>query len=208
MLTICCVKSRPYYTRHDVHKLWAMIERNITIPHRFVCFTDDADGMRCKTKAIPSGLEGWWAKLSLFRHGLMDGKILYIDLDTLITGNLDFIDDYKGDFAILRDFYRPDGYGSGVMLWNKPQPQVWDMWSKHKPYHPLGDQGVMEDLVPGADRLQDLWPGKFVSYKVDCEAGIPSNAAVVCFHGHPKPDNFSQDHWVQRIWNGQMEMAA
>ncbi len=50
---------------------------------------------------------------------------MYIDLDTVITGSLDEIVMYNGDFAILStdgldnegsDF--SDGYNSSVVLWN------------------------------------------------------------------------------------------
>jgi hypothetical protein len=208
MITIACVKSKPYYNRHDVHKLWDMVERNITIPHRFVCWTDDSQGLRCKTKKLPAGLEGWWAKLAMFKEGSMDGKVLYLDLDTLVVDSLDFVGNYSGDFAILRDFYRPEGYGSGVMLWNKLPTHIWKQWSKLQTFHPDGDQGIIEQYVENADRLQDVYPDKFLSYKVHCDKGIPKGCAVVCFHGYPKPEDFDPEHWVQQIWNGQKALAA
>lgn len=199
-LTVVCVKARPAYTRQDVERLRDMVDQNLTVPHRFVCLTDDATGLTCNTKKLPWQLHGWWSKLYLHRAGLLEGKVLYLDLDTLIVDNLDFVTEYEGDFAILRDFYRPDGYGSGVMLWNKPQPHVWKLWFDDPVIHPLGDQGIIEMLVPKADRLQDVWPEKFVSFKESCQDGIPKGAAVVCFHGTPKPPDFADDHWVSRIW--------
>lgn len=106
----------------------------------------------------------------------------------------------------MRDFYRPDGYGSGVMLWNEEQPQVWDEWVKRPFYHPLGDQGWMEMWVEKADRLQDVFPGKFVSYKAHCRGGLPEGAAAVCMHGHPKPHQVA-DEWVQQHWLNAREVA-
>ena len=207
MLNVVCVKSKPAYDHHYVNRLYEMVRRNLTIPHKFTCFTDDSSGIRCKTKPLPSLLakSGWWAKLSLHREDLLTCPVLYLDLDTLIVDNLDFIGDYKGDFCILRDFYRPEGYGSGVMMWNKPHPYVWTKWvGKGCPSHGLGDQGWMEEQIKGADLFQDQFPDKFVSYKVDCQSRLPENASVVCFHGEPKPHQFPEDHWVSQHWVGEL----
>lgn len=186
ILSVVCVKSKPDYDYAYVNKLYAMVKRNMSIPFKFLCLTDDSKGIKCRTRQLPRGLKGWWAKLALFTPYLQ-GPVLYLDLDTIIIDSLDFVEDYEGDFAILRDFYRPDGYGSGVMLWNKPQPHVWDNWNNSgRPNHELGDQGWMEQQIK-ADLLQDIFPGKFVSFKADCEKEVPEGAAVVCFHGLPKP---------------------
>lgn len=201
MITVACVKAKPAYNRQDVERLRAMVKKHLSIPHRFVCLTDDSSGMSCTTKSIPAGLHGWWGKMALYRPGVLDYKTLYLDLDTLIVDSLDFVEEYTGEFAILRDFYRPEGYGSGVMLWNKPQTQIWDRWNAAgRRDHPLGDQGVVEQYAPGADRLQDLWPGKFVSFKEHCQNGIPEGAAVISMHGWPKIEHFDESHWVKQVW--------
>lgn len=202
MVTVICVKSKPDYKHTHVNRLYKMVKKNLSVPHRFVCLTDDPLGVVCQTKKLPKGVGGWWAKLAMFREGVTKGRVIYFDLDTLIMGNINFMAEYEGDFAILRDFYRPDGYGSGVMLWNKQRPDIWDDWIKAgKPLHPLGDQGWMEQKVQNADRVQDLWPDKVLSYKVHCASRKPTDASVVCFHGTPKMDDFHEDHWVRRIWD-------
>lgn len=200
MLTVACVKAKPAYDHHYVNRLYRAVQRNLTIPHKFVCFTDDTRGVQCPTKQLPKGLTGWWSKLAMFKA--MDESTFYLDLDTLIVGNLDFIGEYKGDFAILRDFYRPDGYGSGVMMWNQPRHDIWFDWLKAgTPNHPLGDQGWMEQKVKNADRFQDLFPDKFISYKVHCANDVlPKKAAVLSFHGVPKPEDFPDEHWVSKRW--------
>ncbi len=213
-LTVACVLAKPGYGREWVRRLERMVRANLTVPHRFVCLTDDDGGLTCRTKRLPAGLRfgsGWWAKLALFQRGLFEGRVLYLDLDSLVLGDLDFVTKFDGDFAILRDFYRPDGYGSGVMLWNKPHPHVWDDWiAAGAPQHPLGDQGWMEQALPNAYRLQDEFPGKFVSYKVHCAERdqAPEGAAVLSFHGEPKNADFPPEHWVSKTWRGEMRQAA
>ena len=98
------------------------------------------------------------------------------------------------------------------MLWNQAQPNVWQQWlASGMPDHPLGDQGWIEAMIPNADRLQDVFPGKFVSYKVHCENDMPPadpRAAVLSFHGLPKQTDFPESHWVSRIWRGEERVAA
>ena len=204
-MTVCCVKARPAYDHHYVNRLQAMVAHHMSLPHRFVCFTDDPSGIKCPTRALPSGLTGWWAELALHRPNVLSGPVLYLDLDTVILDSLDFIASYGGDFSILRDFYRPDGYGSGVMLWRTAQPQVWNRWiAEGRPDNHHGDQGWMEEAVPNADRLQDVFPGKFCSFKADeCDDGAPVDAAVMCFHGYPKPHELPETHWAYRLWAGE-----
>src|SRR5690348_14630210 len=88
---------------------------------RFVCFTDDPTGLdeSIVTERLPGHLKGWWNKLWLFRAGAFKrgDHVLFFDLDTAITGPLDGIAAYRGPFAILRDFYRPDGLQSSVIAW-------------------------------------------------------------------------------------------
>jgi hypothetical protein len=199
-VNVVCVKSRPLYDHHYVNNLYKAVRNHLSVPYRFFCLTDDPGGLKCRTKKLPPQLRGWWAKLYLFALHF-EGLVLYLDLDTLITGPLDFVTDYGGDFAILRDFYRPEGYGSGVMLWNRTPRHVWDRWFDDPKIHPEGDQGWIEEQVKGADRLQDLFPGKIVSYKADCGNGLPEGAAICAFHGHPKPHELDKDSWAGKIWN-------
>lgn len=202
MITVACVKSKPNYDHHYVNRLYEAVERNLTIPHRFVCLTDDNRGLKCQTKQLFASVAkaGWWAKMALFK--VFTGPTFYLDLDTLILGNLDFIADYQGKFAILRDFYRPEGYGSGVMMWNEDMSWVWDRWVKTGMMtHALGDQGMLELMIDRADRLQDVFPGKIVSYKVHCADNMrPKDASIMCFHGDPKPHDFPPEHWIAKEW--------
>lgn len=201
MLTVVCVKTRPRYDHSYVNRLHCMVSKHLTVPHRFVCLTDDDDGVECETLPIPRGLMGWWGKIALFRPDVLTGQVLFLDLDTLIINNIDFLSEFSNEFAILRDFYRPEGYGSGMMIWNKPHEYIWKDWVMAGcPNHPLGDQGWMEHMLPDAERLQDLFPGKIVSYKEHCEPCPPDGAAIVCFHGDPKPHDFGEDHWVSKAW--------
>lgn len=213
MLNIVCVKWGDLYSADYVNKLYAMVARNLAqgTPGRFVCFTDDDSGIRQEINCRPlmRNVRGWWNKLSLFAPGQFEYKdrIFYFDLDTVIISALDEIVRYDGKFAILRDFYRKDGWQSSVMAWEAGFGRdIWQRWDREgrpeilRDSDTIGDQAWIERVVDTADILQDLYPGKFVSYKVDCLPYPPDGTAVVCFHGQPKPHN-AKRLWVETMWS-------
>jgi hypothetical protein len=58
----------------------------------------------------------------------------------------------------------------------------------------------LETCVPGADVLQELFPGQLVDYKSHCAAGRPPpGARVVNFPLKPKPHECGEE-WVREHW--------
>ena len=77
-----------------------MVARNITPPFSFTCFTDSDDGFRSEVRAVPLPelsfelpitKKGIWPKCRLWSEQLADlvGPVLFLDLDLVVTGNLD-----------------------------------------------------------------------------------------------------------------------
>lgn len=211
MLNIICVNAGDYLGKgvEYVNILANMVARNISkeTPYKFICFTDTLGDYDCEIDVRPlpvDGLEGWWNKLALFKEGIFpDGdRILYLDLDTVITSGLDEIIKYDGDFAILRDFYRPDGLQSSVMAWKADGPSsiLWSEWLRAgMPKDEYGDQRWIEKRVYNPDIWQDIYPECFVSYKVHAAREISKNARMVIFHGHPRPHEVKSG-WMPHVW--------
>lgn len=209
MINVVCVQHGNYLGRgaEYVNKLYDMVIRNLSdkTQGRFICFTDSCNDYNpdIEIRKLPDFLSGWWNKLFLFKNGLFkDGEqVFYIDLDTVIVSGLDEIFKYSGDFAILRDFYRPLGYGSGVMSWKAGKfGYIWDSYEAAGfPSVEGGDQAFIEMMVKTADIWQDMYPKCFVSYKADCKFGLPKSAKIVCFHGEPRPHEVD-DEWMQKMW--------
>lgn len=214
MIHIVCVNAGNYCDagRRYVETLYAMVANHVPkdLSYEFVCFTDDPARYSdpIQQRALPEGLQGWFNKLYLFKSGLFPENelVLFLDLDTLIIDSLEPLLQYSGNFAILRDFLREGGYGSGVMLWRAGYAtQLWDTYEAAGfPTVAGGDQSWVEQKGPRhADILQDLFPDLFVSFKAHCAAGVPPRAAVVCFHGRPRPHEVTTG-WVPLVWQPQL----
>jgi len=209
-VTVCCVQAGNYLGRgaEYVNTLFDMVSRNSQAMARFVCFTDDPQGLDARIEAQPlpePGLTGWWNKLALFKRGVFgpSERVWFFDLDTLITGPLDNLFTYDGPFTLLRDFYRGGmsqyALQSSVMTWTGDEcAEIWETWdARGRPTSCKGDQEWIEEF--GARPvLQDLFPGAFLSYKLT-EGAHPFGASVLVFHGDPRPHEVT-DGWVPQVW--------
>ena len=211
MLNVVCVNAGNYLGRgvEYVRNLNDMIRRNLPEGYagKFIVFTDTPGdyGHEIEVRDLPHpGLDGWWNKLALFKPGVFnwDDRVLYLDLDTVLAGRLDAVANYTGEFAILRDFYRAEGMQSSVMAWrvSRATESLWRDWERTGMPRILGgDQSWIEQAFHGAsDIWQDILPNTFVSYKVS-GGSAPDKAAVVVFHGNPRPHEVL-DGWVPMVW--------
>lgn len=214
-VTICCLKKGDKYGPEYVNTLAAMVQRNVQMTgHDFVCFTDDPAGIHphIRTAPLPYNAPKWWGKMGLYMPtipGINTGRILFLDLDVVITGPLDDLLEYPSDFAMAKDWPTgawaaidsrdDDGNSSVVLLKVGAVPQIWERYveaGKPTPESP-GDQEWINAAFP---RLSELLPERFVqSYKLHKLAGETSPAcSVVMFHGLPKPPDCGG--WVSRYW--------
>lgn len=212
MLNIVTVNAGNYLVRgaEYVNTLFDMIGRNIspTIEKRFVCFTDDPSGLMngIEPRALPADLQGWWNKLYLFSEAAFTPgeRVLYFDLDTIITGSVDDLARFSGWFAICREFGEFGKYNSSVMAWQAGNSTgaLWDCWDHAE--HEFGDQGWISDCLTERDMRPAVWqnilPGQIESYKLGLFCGMPPRGTkVVAFHGNPKPHECSEE-WIKGIW--------
>jgi hypothetical protein len=97
---IICIKWGTKYGADYVNKLYGMVSRNITPPFRFVCFTDNTDGIRPEIECqdlppsdivMPTNTLGKWPKSRLWNAqlGNVTGTVLFLDLDVVVVGSLD-----------------------------------------------------------------------------------------------------------------------
>lgn len=192
--------------------LYRSIDRNITIPFKFVCFTNLKltlpKVIKCR-RFNPPSWRGCLPRLWMYNpEAELKGQCLALDLDIIITGSLDDIASYKGDFCVRSKFapgleHRADGDIIGF----RPSA-CYDIWNRF-----VMDPKSGERLTEGRerwwyryvrdckDRWQTLFPGQIISYKrhVRKQRKLPDNARIVSCHGKPRPHQIDEQ-WVEECW--------
>lgn len=221
MIHIVCLKWGEKYGPEYVNRLYAGVKRHTTKRFRFYCLTDDPTGITHDIQIVPlkyaHRLDSWWNKISLFGADLpipIGQRIFYIDLDTLIVGNIDnLLDHRQREIVVLRDFYHgvaksAGTVASGLMSWNhRHYKYIWNEFIKDpenavKQAAPHGDQWWIEKNITSYHFWQDLYPDQVVSFKMHCQDGLPKDAKIVCYHGRPSiPESATQStkDWKFRI---------
>ena len=198
MLKVVCLNWRDYLGRGSeyVGKIRRGVERNLTIPFEFVEVTE---------KDLPEGRAGWFNKLHLLE--MFDGDCLYLDLDVILTGNIDHLadclesdrtkiwarDDWS--YPVTNPRYGKEAtINSSVMLWHGRKDLTGAEALIPKTH---GDQGIITQLF--WPKGIGLLPGESVkSYKYDVRNG-KSPGPIVVFHGVPKPHEV-RDAWAVECW--------
>jgi len=204
-LTITTVlRSGGEYTPEHVWRLLTQVQ-DTTPGARFVCLSDDT----AAPQRIPLEHDwpGWWSKIELFRAGLFDGPVIYLDLDTDVLSDLGALTSDR--FTMLSDFYRPQNPASGMMAWHgdapnevyqrfRRDPESW--MAQYRTGRRWGDQGFIRDSL---HQPPERFGPQVVSYKKHCQpsGAVPEGAAVICYHGNPRP-------WAcDAAWSSTVEQA-
>lgn len=173
---------------------------------RFVCLSNvEIDGV--ETIPLEHNWPGWWSKMELFKHDL--GRVLYIDLDTVIVGPLAEMLEYPHKFTALQALNNKPAkqLNSGLMAWQGARPDLFEPFAADPDYwikacvtgNCWGDQGFINRHLPKWEAWQTLFPGAVGSFKNTWNRRKPPpSARVVCFHGEPKPFAVDQD-WIPKL---------
>ena len=214
MNNIICLKHGTKFDADYVNKLYCGVRRNTTLPFTFHCFTEDNEGLNpnIKTHSLPDvDIDGWWYKLYLFSDEVdIEGRVLYIDLDTLITGNIDHYIALDKGFVVLRDLWaKQNNVGSALMSFNVGEHKhIWDTFIKDPTsaingLRPHGDQRWIQKQQQQRVYWQDLFPKEVVSFKSECRNGVPTGVKIVCYHGKPSiEESINTTTRVQRFTIG------
>lgn len=177
MTTVACVYVRGEYpyTVEYVSRLLAMVTRWLDRPFRFVCLTDQPETMPVGVDPVAvNKLPGFapWTKLELFNPiRQWAGRMLYLDLDTLIVSSLAPILDAPAPFAITADPTNKrnrthDSFGraivrrfnSSVMAWDGgTQTELFTEWTPDVADRLSGDQDWIGERKPDAYAMPRDW---------------------------------------------------
>jgi len=212
-VNIICMKWGDKFPASYVNKLYAMVERNITLPFKFVCFTEDGNGICSDVEIqplpeldLPENIpERGWRKLTVFSKdfGGLSGQTLFLDLDVVIVDNIDDFFAVKGDFLIAHDKKNPkkmEGNSSVFRFEIGKYPQILSYFEenfdqiKSEVRH---EQAYLSREIHKLGALK-FWNDAWVpSFKYRCAPSwirswfeapsIPKNAKIILFHGLPNP---------------------
>jgi hypothetical protein len=230
-----CLIHGDVYEWQYVEKLYSMLKRNISYPVRLHVFTEPERPVPAEfvkhDLTIWDGVSGpkksWWYKVQMFDRKHFAGKLLYFDLDVVITGNLDWILACNPQYLwAIRDFkhlWRPqwNGINSSMMYWDTMQyHRVWKNFSKGDIKEIMrrfpGDQDYISNTVD-FKQFRFFDPQKIVSWRWQAKDGgmsfegsrhyarpdagtvLPQGCNVMIFHGSPKPHQVN-DPIINGYW--------
>jgi hypothetical protein len=218
-VNILCMKWGTKYSADYVNRLQRMVAKHLSIPHRFICLTDDDAGLAEKIEAFPipampvdvSGPERGWTKILTFSPSLYDitGTCLFLDLDLLVVDSVDDLFTVDGDVLIIKDWLKRDGTGNSSVyrfeMGRHPDvlQEFVDRWPGVKKDY-RNEQEFISAVLLRKGALT-YWPNSWCqSFKRHClrpfplslflTPRIPDKAKVVVFHGHPHPDEAVRGH--------------
>jgi hypothetical protein len=233
-LNVVCVKWGTKYPSEYVNNMAKAMRRHLTIPHRFVCLTDDPSGIdeKVETKPFTDDLPGWWNKVALFQPRIHDleGTLLYLDLDMVVIRNIDVLASHPGDFLAIPTARAEGEFASTLMRFPIGRyPRVWELFiprARQVMSEIYGDQNWINACCSATSgheytqKVRDLWPevsppgfliepisrSWFPHYKAELQGGpeLVSAAAKVIVF-HGKP-MIHEVEWVARLWRGEVEV--
>ena len=214
MLTVACVwkTGGSYTTPEYVEKLASMVARHLVTAHRFVCLTDhDQPIAGAETIPLQHGWPGFWSKVELYRPGLWSGPVLYIDLDTIICGDIDAIAETPGNVVALWDLQH-GWLNSSFLLWRVDLSCVYDamladpagVMQQYETGDLWGDQGLLQATLSRRSIpwtwVQEAHPDALWWHPNAMRTlPAPDGVRVALWYGHPKPHEI-RSAWVLEHW--------
>lgn len=213
--SVLCMKWGTLYSAEYVNVLFRACQAHITGEFRFVCLTDEAADLLPGIEVFPIpdiGLDTWhyfngaWPKVGVFDHHLYDlqGRVLFIDLDSVVCGSLDEMFDRPGALVAINSqpwSQKPGGprtmssvfaFDVGTLGFVVDRLKA-SRDSLVKQYH------IEQDYLHGVVDTIAYWPDEWIiSFKYHLrrpliidrflEPKVPlPGTKILAFHGRPRP---------------------
>lgn len=226
---VICISWGTKYGPPYVNRLFAMVARNITPPFSFTCFTDNPDGLDPGIRAeplppldvaMPTGTKGIWPKARLWSARLADleGPVLFMDLDLVVTGSLDGFFEQGGpdDVILARNPNTPFERLGQTSLFRFPVGKLLPLQERF-----VADPQAVADTYKFEQRFVtreapggvSFWPRGWVRhFRYHCARMLPLNyflpprlphdARVVIFPGGVLPPHAIEGRWGNKYRAG------
>lgn len=210
---VLCMKWGTLYGPEYVNVLASAVRAHLPGPYRLVCLTDDEAGLDPGIEAHPIpdiGLkqehwyDGAWPKVALLDHDLygLRGRALFIDLDSVILGDLGAFFDVPGPLVAI---------DNGA--WTGEPPRLMSSifsFDLGRLGHVVDALRADRDAIVARHRIEQVylqasvpdaafWPAEWiVSFKHHLRRPLlvdrvlpprtpPPGARFIAFHGRPRP---------------------
>lgn len=222
MKQVICMKWGTLYGAEYVNRLYAMVRVNTTGPLRFVCLTDNTQGIRAEVECFdcplldiprPHQLRGW-RKISLFARSEalfgLSGAWLYLDLDTVVTDRLDDFFQYEPEqtFLVMKNWTQPNSgigntscyrftVGAHVDVLERLMANAMPLIKQYR-----NSQTYISRTISSLQFWPDAWCTTFKVQSVPAwplrffkTPRIPRGAKVIAFPGDPNPVEAIRGEW-------------
>jgi hypothetical protein len=224
LITIACWRWGQKYGPQYVSNLKAAVARNLSMPHRFVCITDQKDTpgetLPIENPELLSVRDGCYARLRMFdpvwqlKHGIE--RIVCFDLDLVVTGQLDPLFNRPEPFMILHgNHFNPCPFNGSVMMISRcARPDIWTRFNLAEAERVSFIRGKWRGTdqtwiahvapdAPGWTYKDGIYGYEKRGWPVPGGAGwLPADARIVTFNGKRDPAR-QPEEWVARHWSAQ-----
>jgi len=212
---VCCYQPGGDYDSHCleyISRLADGLSNNNTIGAKLHCVSImDLSSIPSVTRIQPlnGNWKGWHIKSEIFREDLWKeyDRVLYIDLDTVICGDMDEILTSTSEFAMLHDFYHPEKQETGMLYFDPKATSCQSLYSmlvKRNAVKSIKDADLINRWLKVKKIQPDILQNyhNIGSYKVSLVRDNKdwSDYSVICFHGNPRPHHVG--------WNLDVEHSA
>lgn len=193
---VCVYKTNPdgIYDLSWVEKLRLGLQKHFKGGFNFYCLTDCNEAFEGKI-LLESDSRSWWSKLEIFRKDLFKGPTMYLDLDTVICGDITSIVNgclhIKDKLVMIQG--KSGNASSCIMYWNCNLSFLYDRFLADKENimntyvtrEKYGDQAFIADNCGRYIFLQDIVEKGHVVYE-GVLAKNAKNCRIILF---AKPTN-------------------
>ena len=219
MQTIISMKWGKRYGPEFVNRLNKSIKKHSKRPTQLICFTDDLNGIDHQIICYPlpkinlpkTIANTPWRKLSVWQYPLrhLEGDVLFLDLDLVITGDIDRFFDFKpGKYCVIENWTQIGlnigntscfrfPIGKYKFIFDDFQNQPIRIWKKYHIEQIYLSDKIEEQVFWPSDwcksfkhNLLPKWPQRIWK-----PADLPKETSIVAFTGKPDPDDVIKGVW-------------
>lgn len=225
MKSIVCMKWGTLYGPEYVNTLYSMVKKNITGEFRFVCLTDNPEGINkaveireCPSINLSDDYAIYrttgWRKLTLWdsSHFEKGETWLFFDLDVIIVDNIDPLFDYQPEksFVVMQNWTQKGQNIGNTSVFRFTVGCHDYLFQNFLEKYPqiINDPKTKNEQIYISRNIssQEFWPDEWcVLFKVQCissfpsrlwkEPAIPTGAKVIAFPGVPNPHQAKDGIW-------------